>query len=142
MARKGLRRRKLPRRGIFKRDLPGSIWGRNEGMQRVLRNEKRDFAGEVREGIRKGYGPDERFTGEDARIKLVDEYHIELPHHPGCWGAAIYSCISAGLIKPTNEYRHMQLKRSHARRTRVYKRRGGIDDRVDSETVERLPPPD
>jgi hypothetical protein len=128
MARKGLQKRRLRQKGLVKRDLPGSFFGRDEGMARVLRNEKYDFAGAVRKGVRKSFPPDSRISGEDIRIKLIDDNLVELPHHSNCWGAAIYSCIRAGLLKPTNAYHHMELKRSHARRTRIYKRVGAIDD--------------
>ncbi|MFZ0270967.1 MAG: hypothetical protein WAL34_03870 [Acidobacteriaceae bacterium] len=57
--------------------------------------------------------------GEDIRRMLLP--HVGHPGSPNAWGALIRRAIKKGLIVATGEYRHMKEKRSHARRTMVYR---------------------
>lgn len=58
-------------------------------------------------------------TGEDIRRHVSAE--IGEPHHPNGWGALVRSAIKKRWLIHTGIYRPMRAKRSHARRTPVYK---------------------
>jgi len=73
-------------------------------------------------------------TGED--IRRILRRIIGDPTHHNAWGALISRAVKRGLIEPTGEWRPMQLPRSHARQTPVYRRAGMTHRRV-----ENLPSP-
>lgn len=59
-----------------------------------------------------------RVTGESIRHELEQQGCI--PHHPNAWGACVNIAVRRHMLEPTNEYRQMADKSSHARATRVY----------------------
>lgn len=59
-------------------------------------------------------------TAEDIRVLLMNN-GLPAPHHHNAWGALIKSCVPRFLV-PTGETRNMATRRSHARRTPVYRR--------------------
>jgi len=62
-----------------------------------------------------------RGIGEDIRL-LADQHGIPRPHHHNCWGGVMFGCVKAGLLTPTGDWRHMRIKRSHARKSPEYVR--------------------
>jgi hypothetical protein len=64
--------------------------------------------------------PEDEMTGED--IRLACEAAGVKPHHNNAWGAMVLTLVREGLLEPTNEYRPMRAKGSHARKTQVYRR--------------------
>lgn len=58
-------------------------------------------------------------TGED--IRLACESCGVKPHHSNAWGAFVSSLIREGVLEPTEIYRPMRAKGSHARKTQVYR---------------------
>ena len=60
---------------------------------------------------------------EVLRMMML-EAGLGLPHHHNAWGELTKAAVNAGLIKPTGQTANMKLKKSHARKTPVY-RRGG-----------------
>lgn len=58
-------------------------------------------------------------TGEEVRQWLLVT-GLRKPHHPNAWGALILTAIRRGILVPTDRYRKMRTKKSHARMTRVY----------------------
>jgi len=67
------------------------------------------------------------WTGEDIRIYVTNT--IGPPHHHNAWGALIKAAITQKLIVPTGQYRPMKSKKSHARRTPVYRLKGSLSER-------------
>jgi hypothetical protein len=61
------------------------------------------------------------FTGEDVR-RYCESLGLHPKHH-NAWGAFINSLVRRGAMIATGNYRQMQDKRSHARRTPLYKGR-------------------
>lgn len=61
------------------------------------------------------------YTGEDIRL------HLEglgiVPHHNNAWGALIRKAVNSRLIIFTDKYVPMKAKKSHARRTPLYRTR-------------------
>jgi hypothetical protein len=57
-------------------------------------------------------------TGESIRLALP----VEPPHHHNAWGAVIKKALDRGLLTPTGKFEHMRTKKSHARKTPVYRR--------------------
>lgn len=60
------------------------------------------------------------FTGEDVRISATKRGAVA--GNPHAWGAAIMAAIKSGLMEPTGRYVRMHEKRSHGRKTAVYRR--------------------
>lgn len=58
-------------------------------------------------------------TGEDIRVSIVK--YVGEPHHHNAWGAMVKNAIEQNLIVPTEEWRHMKLPQSHARKSPVYR---------------------
>ena len=58
-------------------------------------------------------------TGEDIRIHC--EARQIKPHHHNAWGAAISKLVKRGLIEETGDYRPMRGRKSHGRKTQVYR---------------------
>lgn len=58
--------------------------------------------------------------GEDLRLRVYRR--IGPPHHHNAWGEVIKTCIQDKLLIPTGELRHMRTKKSHARKSPVYRR--------------------
>jgi hypothetical protein len=58
-------------------------------------------------------------TGEEIRIRMT--FSVGQPTHHNAWGSLIMSAVRKGLIEATGEYRSMKTKKSHARKTPVYK---------------------
>jgi hypothetical protein len=90
---------------------------RDEGMERVSYNAG-DFTARVR-GYVVRLPFDCELTGEDIRRGC--EAHGILPHHSNAWGAAINSCVRAGLIVRTGRTTTMKRKTSNARRNPIYR---------------------
>lgn len=59
------------------------------------------------------------FTGEDVRLACAAAGHHA--HHPNAWGAFINRAIKDGTIEPTGRWKPMQDRRSHARKTQIYR---------------------
>lgn len=59
-----------------------------------------------------------KYTGEDIRIMAQKKGIVAA--HPNAWGAAIGSCLSGGLLKPTGKYVRPTDPRSHSRPIQVY----------------------
>lgn len=59
------------------------------------------------------------FTGEDVR-RYCESAGLHPKHH-NAWGAFINSLVRRGSMIATGTYRQMKDKRSHARRTPLYK---------------------
>jgi len=93
---------------------------RNASLTRVAKNSG-NFMSDAIATFRielQGFVPHERVTGEDIRVALTDCGIA--PHHPNAWGALTRILILRGMLIPTDEFRHMKSRRSHARMTRVY----------------------
>ena len=60
-------------------------------------------------------------TGEAIRVYLR-ERGLPPPHHHNVWGALIASAIKRQLLAETGRYGQMRMKRSHARKTPLYRR--------------------
>jgi len=58
-------------------------------------------------------------TGEDIRVGC--EARGISPHHPNAWGAAANHAVKQQLLIDTGQRRQMRLKKSHARRTPLYR---------------------
>lgn len=58
-------------------------------------------------------------TGEEIRLSVTDE--IGVPHHYNVWGAIINGALQQGLICAMGETGRMRTRRSHARRTPLYR---------------------
>lgn len=91
---------------------------RDEGMQRVADNGP-DFMATGMQAIASLPGGFE-YTGEKIREHLLAK-KIE-PHHHNAWGALICSAVRRGLLEETGRYVPMTARRSHARKTQVYKK--------------------
>jgi hypothetical protein len=61
-------------------------------------------------------------TGESIRTQLM-AMGCPPPHHHNAWGALIRCGITRGVLVDTGRYSQMESRRSHARRTPVYRRR-------------------
>jgi len=63
------------------------------------------------------------FTGtwEAIRLELKRMLDYEPPHTPNAWGACCRDAIRKGLIVATGERGHMITKKSHARKTDIYR---------------------
>ena len=62
-------------------------------------------------------------TGEDIRLELRRQ-GLPPPHHHNTWGSLIRVCTPRFIVK-TGASAPMKTKRSHARKTPVYRRKGG-----------------
>jgi hypothetical protein len=60
-------------------------------------------------------------TGESIRTQLL-AMGCPPPHHHNAWGALIRSGVTQGVLVDTGRYAQMTDRRSHARRTPVYRR--------------------
>ena len=58
-------------------------------------------------------------TGEQVRLWL--EKRLEPPHHHNAYGALINTAIKRGILIPTGCLVPMAVKKSHARKTPVYR---------------------
>ena len=90
---------------------------RDKVIARVVKK-NRTWVDDLRDFIPEHISTKAEITGEDIRI-LATEAGI-VPTHPNAWGAAINALIKSGDLWPTEEYRQMAIKSSHARMTRVY----------------------
>jgi hypothetical protein len=61
-------------------------------------------------------------TGEDIRRFLLEELHLEPPHHHNAWGGVISGAVKMGIIIGTGRYTKMRAIKSHARKTEIYVR--------------------
>lgn len=61
-------------------------------------------------------------TGESIRTQVV-AMGCPPPHHHNAWGALIRCGVTRGVLVDTGRYSQMISRRSHARRTPVYRRR-------------------
>lgn len=61
-------------------------------------------------------------TGEDIRRFLLEELHLEPPHHHNAWGGTISGALKMGIIIGTGRYTKMTSASSHARKTEIYVR--------------------
>jgi len=61
-------------------------------------------------------------TGEELRLLISP--HVA-PHHHNAWGALVRLALADGLLDRTGEERKMAVRTSHARMTKVYRRRAG-----------------
>ena len=61
--------------------------------------------------------PDWTGTGEDIRDQVAEE-----PGHHNAWGGLINTAVSQKLIEPTGNYTAMQSKKSHGRKTPIYRK--------------------
>lgn len=86
---------------------------KEEGISRVLANEKPDWIAELRAFVERDV--EGEFTIADVRP------HITEPHHRNCWGAAFNTLAKGGLIRCIG-YRRSTIKSSHARKVSVWKR--------------------
>ena len=59
-------------------------------------------------------------TGEDIRIKLLMQ-GLAQPHDQHAWGEFINAAKRLGKLDPTGQYRKMRTKKSHARKSEVYR---------------------
>lgn len=57
-------------------------------------------------------------TGEGIRLAVM----LPPPHHHNAWGAVIRMAVRRGLLMDTGQMAHMTSKKSHARRSPVYRR--------------------
>ena len=97
-------------------DLFEAKQARDEALKRV-ENNSGDWLGKALREI--GLLPGGReMIGEDIRIAIHEK--VGAPHHHNAWGAVIKSAVSRKLLIPTDKYRHMKTKKSHARASRVY----------------------
>ena len=101
------------------RDPQGSRDARDKGIDQVMTGEER-FATRVT-GIVKRLPFGWEGIGEDIRL-LYAEAGYPPPHHPNCWGGVINSCVRAGMLKLTGDWRHMAIRRSHRRMSPEYRR--------------------
>jgi len=58
-------------------------------------------------------------TAEDFRITCITS-GIK-PHHPNAWGGLTMGLVRSGLLKATGDYAQMKAKKSHSRKTPVYR---------------------
>lgn len=57
-------------------------------------------------------------TSEDIRARWTGVQ----PHHHNCWGASWNAAIRRGVLVELEEQTHMTAKKSHARKTHLYRR--------------------
>jgi hypothetical protein len=92
---------------------------RDEALKRVLEHSK-VWAGQALAYIDR-LDPGWEGITEDLRM-VVDYSDIGKPHHHNVWGSLTANALRKSLFEPTGELRHMKTKKSHARRTPVYRR--------------------
>ena len=122
------------RRSVAQGAIPEGVTARDEALRRVS-----DNAGAFVEDALawlKGYAElvvikeahqllDEhprQVTGEALRL-MIERAGIT-PHHPNAWGAFVAVAVRRGILVPTGRWEAMKAKRSHARRTPVYRVEG------------------
>jgi hypothetical protein len=59
-------------------------------------------------------------TGEDIRLRLQLR-GLRPPHHHNAWGEMIKAAIEQRMVVATGKQRHMRTRKSHARKTPVYR---------------------
>ena len=64
--------------------------------------------------------PEQVFTGEALRLWLTE--HAGSPHHHNAWGGLVNGLKRAGIIIDLNRLGQMKTKKSHARRTPLYRK--------------------
>jgi len=93
---------------------------RDDAMDRVLANERKDWSLQVFEYVKKlpkgwvGLGEDIRFG--------ATLHGIRQPHHPNCWGAIINALTRAGMLTRTGNMAKPTARASHARKSQEYTR--------------------
>jgi len=101
-------------------DLFGARSARDEALSRVLDHAGDDWTGIVLERIRAlplGWSG----TAEALRLRLLGEGCPKPPHH-NAWGAVIRRAGELDLIMMTGELEAMRTRKSHARRSPVWRR--------------------
>jgi hypothetical protein len=99
-------------------DLFSAIEARDEALAQVSRNAGLDWMGGAL--LRIAAFRNWRGTAEDVRVTLLANSYPS-PHHHNAWGALIKTAIKRKLIIPTGDLTNMKTKKSHARRTPVYR---------------------
>jgi hypothetical protein len=102
-------------------DLPESKRRRDEGMERVSSNNESWLEACCRETekytLTRAY-----FTGEDIRFHCSSV--VGHPGHHNAWGALTNVLLKREIILKTGHHKPMKAKRSHARMTPIYTRKG------------------
>lgn len=90
---------------------------RDIGIAQVVQNNK-DW---IARGIKRLQGwRGAEFTGEQVREWLIRQ-GFEEPTHPNAWGALINTAVRRGILVDTLRTVKMTAKKSHARRTPVWR---------------------
>lgn len=66
--------------------------------------------------------PGSLWTTEQMRLHFVNRCGLPIPHHHNAWGAMTRQARRQGWLAETGTWAHMTTKKSHARRTMVYRR--------------------
>src|SRR5262245_8323860 len=101
-------------------DLFGSRSAHDEALARITAHAGDWITIALRTMLHIEAGPD--LTGENIRQQLL-AMGCPPPHHHNAWGALIREAVQRGILADTGRYAQMASKRSHARRTPVYRRR-------------------
>lgn len=106
-------------RGLFDQPKPKSQAEakRDAALAEVLENAGPDFGDQVQYIAERERG--QLVTGED--IRLYCEAAGVVPHHHNAWGAAIMRLVRRGTLVDTGRTRNMRSKKSHARKTTLYR---------------------
>lgn len=63
-------------------------------------------------------------TAEQLRL-LLRRTGLPKPHHHNAWGSLVKRLLEKGYLFPTGKSEHMATRRSHGRKTPVYRTRDG-----------------
>ena len=101
-------------------DLFGSREARDKALAQVSENAGDWMTVAFAHLLRLEHGLDH--TGESIRAQLMAS-GCPPPHHHNAWGALIRCGVTRGVLVDSGRYSQMISRRSHARRTPVYRRR-------------------
>lgn len=106
-------------------DLFGAPAARDAALKRVKDNAGQWMAAAWGAALAVAKEQDGRVvTGEDFRLAIRNR--IPRPHHHNVWGAFIRDLAKAEILIDTKETANMRTKKSHARRTPVYRVRAPV----------------
>ena len=109
----------MSKQGEF--ELSGGKAARDEALQRVLANAGERWI-DIALHMLRTLPYDTDFTAEDYKLRIIED-GCPLPHHHNAWGSLTGAAIKLGIIYFTGRYTHMKVKRSHARKTPIYRRK-------------------
>jgi len=102
-------------------DLHKSRDARDKGIEQVTHNNENWYGSAINKlAYFADQHPGWEGSGEDIRRELRLR-GLDNPKHPNAWGGLIVHAVKIGLIKDTGKLTQMTAKKSHARRTPVWR---------------------